>query len=177
MLKSALLLMVLSGKAFADSSPAIRIDGDERFVLQVRACLDLLSRKAKLEYRLVRKYVGVISQGNRSGMFAWEDPPRFQMSDKTAFYSLTWCAGSIVHDAYHSFLYQKYLPDDGSRTVGHKWSGFTSEKQAIQRQLRVLKKLDAAMHEINHLKTQDGTHGDLNGDGKLTIDDFNKRDW
>ncbi len=63
---------------------------------------------------IIENNVGVISQHGKSGMLAWETPPRYQMSDKTAYYSLTWCAGTIAHDAYHSFLYKKYLPNNGN---------------------------------------------------------------
>ncbi len=159
------------------SRSTILIEGDDKFVLQVQLCLDLLEKKSKKEYRLITKHIGVISQNEKSGMLAWATPPRFQLSKKTAFYSLTWCAGAIAHDAYHSFLYQKHLPENGKPTLRRKWAGFASEKKAIKFQLRVMEKIGASAGELNYLKSQDGLHGDINGDGKLTKEDYDKRDW
>jgi hypothetical protein len=158
-------------------SHSIDIEGNEKYRKQVKSCLDLLALKAKKEYELIENNVGVISQHGKSGMRAWENPPLYQMSDKTAYYSLTWCAGTIAHDAYHSFLYKKHSLNNGKRTPYNKWAGFSSEKQATDFQLKVMKKIGASPHEVDYLRTLDGTHGDVNGDGKLTQEDYKQRDW
>lgn len=177
-----ILLLVLfsatcSSASVRESLPPILLEGDDKFVSQVRSCLDLLKNKSKKEYKLITKHIGVIVQHEKSGMLAWATPPRFQLSEKTAFYSLTWCAGAIAHDAYHSFLYQKHLPRNGKHTPSHKWAGFASEKKAIKFQIRVMTKIGASDRELNYMKSQDGLHGDVNGDGKLTKEDYDKRDW
>lgn len=158
-------------------SHSINIEGSERYRKQVKSGLDLLASKAKKEYEFIENHIGVISQHEKSGMVAWENPPRYQMSNRTAFYSLTWCAGTIAHDAYHSFLYKKHSPQNGKRTPYNKWAGFASERQAIDFQIKVMKKIGASSHEIDYLKSLDGTHGDVNGDGKLTREDYELRDW
>lgn len=156
---------------------SIRVEGSERYKEQVKNCLDLIAKKSKKEYQLIEENIGVISQHGKSGMRAWETPPRYQMSDKTAFHSLSWCAGTIAHDAYHSFLYKKHLPQNGKRTDYNKWAGFSSEKKAIEFQIIVMRNIDARPSEIAYLKSLDGTHGDVNGDGKLTKEDYELRDW
>ncbi len=156
---------------------AIEIEGSLKYRKQIESCLNLLMNEAKKDYKLIEDHIGIISQNDRSGMRAWEKPPRYQMSDTTAFYSLTWCAGTIAHDAYHSFLYQKYSPIGGGKPPYEKWAGFSSEKKSIDFQLTVMRKIGASGHEINYLKSLDGTHGDVNGNGKLDNDDYKLRDW
>jgi hypothetical protein len=78
---------------------SIKVEGTSKYIKHVQRCLDLLASKSKEEYIFVELYVGVISQHGKSGMRAWENPPRYQMGDLTAYYSHTWCAGSIAHDA------------------------------------------------------------------------------
>jgi hypothetical protein len=156
---------------------AIEIEGSLKYRKQVEGCLNLLSKKAKIEYKMIKDNIGIISQNGKSGMRAWENPPRYQMSDRTAFYSLTWCAGTIAHDAYHSFLYKKYSPVGGGKPPYEKWAGISSEKKSIDFQLSVMGKIGASGHEINYLKSLDGTHGDVNGDGKLDNEDYRLRNW
>lgn len=161
------------------SSPvyAISIEGDARYEAQLTQCLDLLAKKANDDYQFITDYIGVIAQGNRSGMRAWENPPRYEMSDKTAFYSVTWCAGTIAHDAYHSYLFHKHKPANGGKTPYEKWGGFAAEREAIDFQIKVMKKIGASAHELNYLGTLDGTHGDTNKDGKLNSKDYEQRNW
>ena len=163
--------------AFGTNVHAITIEGNNKYKTEVKKCLRLLSLKARFEYELVEEYIGVIHQSNKSGMKAWENPPRYLMSDTTAFYSVTWCASTIAHDAYHSYLYQKYMPNNGERTPYEKWGGFEAERAAIKYQEKVMKKIGSSNHEINYLKTLDGTHGDSNKDGKLDSNDYKQRSW
>lgn len=162
---------------FSSNSYSIEIEGSYKYREQVENCLDLLSRKAPKEYKFVKNHIGVISQNSKSGMRAWENPPRYQMSDTTAFYSLSWCAGTIAHDAYHSFLYKKYSPGDGGKPPYEEWAGIPAEIKSIDFQLSVMRKIRASNHEINYLKSLDGTHGDVNGDGKLNNEDYKLRNW
>ena len=162
---------------YGTNASAITIEGNSKYKTQVKKCLKLLSIKARTEYRLVKKHIGVIYQSDKSGMNAWENPPRYLMSDRTAFYSITWCASTIAHDAYHSYLYQKYKPSNSKKTPYDKWGGFKAEKEAIKYQEKVMKKIGSSNHEINYLKKLDGTHGDYNKDGKLDSTDYKKRNW
>jgi len=170
-----ILLLILS--VLSINVGAIIVEGDDAYRNQVNKCLKLLSLKANNEYKLVEKYIGIISQHGKSGMKAWEIPPRYNMSDKTAFYSVTWCACTIAHDAYHSFLYQKYKTSNNKQPPYDKWGGFKAERLAIKFQNHVMKKIGSSNHEINYLKTLDGTHGDTNNDGKINSEDYEQRTW
>ncbi len=156
---------------------ALTVQGNRGYQKQVQQCLDVLKSKAPNDYDFITQYIGIIKQNSRSGMRAWLSPPQFDMSDVTAFYSVTWCAGSIAHDAYHSYLYQKHKPVSGGHPAYDKWAGFEAERQAIAYQIKVMEKIGAASHEITHLKSQDGTHGDVNKDGKITAEDYQNRTW
>ena len=173
-MKSILILLLLS---FGANVHAITVEGNSKYKVQVEKCLKLLSSKARSEYELIKEHIGIIQQSNKSGMKAWENPPRYLMSDKTAFYSVTWCASTIAHDAYHSYLYQKYMPGNGGKPPYKKWGGFEAEREAIKYQEQVMKKIGSSNYEINYLKTLDGTHGDANKDGKLDSTDYKQRSW
>lgn len=155
----------------------ILITGSEAFKVRTGECLDLLFEKYRESYKFIRKHVGVIAQSRISGMVAWHDPPMYQMSNTTASYSLTWCASSIAHDAYHSFLYKKFRPKSGARTPERYWADFKAEKLAINYQKRVAKKIKAPSHELKYLESLDGTHADIDGDGTITLRDYAERDW
>lgn len=169
----ALLFQV--GSAY--SRHKIIINGNPSYKHHVSGCLDLLAKKYPEAYQFSLKYIGVIAQAQASGMIAWSHPPVYHMSDKTAFYSLTWCASSIAHDAYHSYLYKKYKPHGSQRTPDRYWADFKAERKAIQYQIRVAKKIGSSKHELDYLGTLDGKHADVNGDGIITLKDRADRDW
>jgi hypothetical protein len=159
------------------SVSAMEIEGSQKYTRQVEQCLALLRTKAADDYAFVLGNIGVIAQNERSGMLAWANPPRYQMSDVTAFYSLTWCAGTIAHDAYHAYLYRQYQAEHSQRPPYEVWGGVAAEKLAIDFQLQVMQKIGASAHELNYLKSLDGTHGDVNKDGKLDGQDYQQRTW
>jgi hypothetical protein len=155
----------------------ISIKGNTSYVQQVNLCLDTLASRSKQDYDFVVEHIGIISQNSRSGMNAWENPPRYDMSDQTAFASASWCASTIAHDVYHSFLYIKHRTSPSKRTEYDLWGGFDAEREAIAYQLQTALRIGSPPHEIDYLKSLDGTHGDVNGDGKLTSEDYKARNW
>ncbi len=170
--------VVLSkAKAPNAASHTISIRGNANYVQQVNLCLDTLASRSKQDYDFVVEHIGIISQNSRSGMIAWENPPRYDMSDQTAFASAPWCASTIAHDAYHSFLYKKFKTSPTKRTEYDLWGGFDAEREAIAYQLQTAIRIGSPPHEIDYLKSLDGTHGDVDGDGKLTSEDYKKRNW
>jgi len=84
------------------SSTPAEIVGTDRFEKQVEDAMELLRHHSPDTHRLIQTYVGVIQQGEKSGMCTPMGPPKFEMADPTTFHSITWCAGSIAHDAFHS---------------------------------------------------------------------------
>ncbi|MCM8766701.1 MAG: hypothetical protein NC917_06120 [Candidatus Omnitrophica bacterium] len=91
-------------------------------------------------------------------MGPFKNPPVFFLSPKSAFYSITWCASIIAHDAYHSKLYHDYREKYERPIPYNIYSGFETEKKV-------------------HCISLDGTHPDVNKDGKIDINDYNLMDW
>ncbi len=110
-------------------------------------------------------------------MWAFSNPPVFEMADPTTFASVTWCAGSIAHDALHSKQYHDFKATHGAPVPSEVWTGKKSELACIAFQLEVLEKIGAPERELEHLKQLDGRHYDVNGDGKYSMEDYWQRDW
>lgn len=176
-----LLLLVFNAlsiaQAFGDDYNGIRISGDKEYVTQVKASLELINRSAPEEFANIRRYVGIIEQNERSGMLAYAEPPKYQMSKVTAFYSLTWCAGTIAHDAHHSKLYHDYKESHGGLVPDNVWIGKEAEMKCIAYQSMVLQKIDAPQQELIYLKTLDGSYYDIDKDGDYDEEDYIKRNW
>ena len=146
---------------------AVQIIGNADFVAQTRLALYLLETRAPDAYQKVQTYVGIIMQGEHSGMWAWEDPPRYEVGDRTAFASVTWYASTIAHDATHSELYHN----------GQEWEGIPVEQFCNAYQLEVLKQIGAPQGEIDYMAGLDGNHCDVDGDGDCDQADYENRDW
>ena len=72
---------------FEWSSNPPEIVGTDRFKKQVEGALELLQLNSPNAYHVVQTYVGVIQQGEKSGMRASLNPPKFEMADSTTFHS------------------------------------------------------------------------------------------
>ena len=143
-----LLLVMLSipGPARFDS---LRISGNPRFQQQVSSALSLLRGRSPDGYQIVTNNIGIIAQAKHSGMAAYRDPPTFDLNDRTAFYSVTWCAGSIAHDSMHSKLYFDYRrAHAGASVPDNVWIGETVEKACTDHQHHVLLQIEAPSNEI-----------------------------
>ncbi len=160
------------------NSGAIVVKGSDAFVQQTTRALTLLHDRAPEAYKKVQTYIGIIEETDHSGMAAYENPPRYEVSDKTAFYSLTWYASTIAHDATHSELYHQYRAAHQTNNVpDNAWTGIDIEKACNAYQLAVLKQIGGPSSEIDYLAGLDGTHCDVNHDGKCDIQDDRQRDW
>lgn len=148
----------------------IEIAGSLSFVDQIRDALNLLSEALPN----IQQYIDRIEQGNRTGMTAYKT---LVLTRKTAMYSLTWCAGTLVHEAYHSQLYHEYRDAHGLPVPDDAWTGQQREMECIAHQLSIMRQLGAPQHEVDHLLSRDGTHFDINQDGLYTWEDYYARDW
>lgn len=157
-------------------SPPV-VTGSEKFRVHVAKALKLIEKKAPKAYAMIKGNVAVINQAKRSGMWAYNNPPTFDVADKTSFYSVTWCAASIGHDALHSKMYHDYLKAKGGPVPATVWTGQKAEIKCIAFQLDLLKKIGAPKHEVDYCATLDGTHSDVDKDGDYDWDDYFKRDW
>ena len=150
------------------------IVGSSRFCAQVHDALRLLKERDADAYAIVTKYVGRIQEGQRSGMWAYKTPPTYEMSDNTAFYSLTWCAATIAHDSFHSKLYHDYRNANHVPVPDAVWTGKTAEGQCMKHQVAVMKRIGASSSEIDHAQAH------LSGDyvqNNETWADYHKRKW
>jgi len=156
----------------------VDVTGSEEFVQQTRAALELLAAKAPDAYQKILTYVGVIGQGEHSGMWAFETPPRYEVGDATAFSTLTWYASTIAHDSTHSQLYYEYLRANPGQSVPQDaWADVESERFCNAYQLDVLTRIGAPASEIEYLAGLSGDHCDVDHDGDCDWDDYYARDW
>ena len=151
----ATAMLRVSGCASRELTPAghfdsLVIQGTPPFVDQVEQSLALLKARAPAGYAIVTNYVGIIQQYQHSGMEVHNHPPIFQLNTNSAFASVTWCAGVIAHDSFHSKLYfdfkrqhpeVKWIPD---KTYG----GEQAERVCLAHQLLVLIDIGAPDREI-----------------------------
>jgi hypothetical protein len=107
-------------------------------------------------------------------MWAYRTPPTFEMSDRTAFYSVTWAAATIAHDSFHSKLYHDYRKAHGGSVPDAVWTGTAAEQQCMQHQLEVMARIGATQWEIGHAKRQAGGHYVKDGE---TWNEYQQRKW
>jgi hypothetical protein len=171
------MLLWIRARSLESDFYGVQIRGDKAFIERVEGSLKLLREKSPDAFQLTRRFAPRIAESSRSGMRAYADPPTFDLSPKTANYSDTWCAGSIAHDTYHSKLYHEYLDAHNGPVPDEEWSGKAKELECIHYQARVLRDIGAPPSEITYVDQLDGSHFDLNGDGKETWIDYWLRDW
>jgi hypothetical protein len=150
------------------------IIGSMQYSNQVRQALLLLEARDTNAYAIVTNYIGQIKEGEHSGMEAYLTPPVYEMSDRTAFYSLTWCAATIAHDSFHSKLYHDYQKAHGDPVPDEIWTGRAAEQKCMKHQLAVMECIGATQNEMDWAKKQ--------ADGHYVKDnenwsDFNNRKW
>jgi hypothetical protein len=175
LLSLASLLNADNAPDWSKSPPTV--NGAPKVRAQIEAALVLIKEKAPEAHALIQKNVAIIAEGERSGMWAYKTPPTYEISSTSALYSISWCAGTIAHDAYHSKLYHDYLNAKGAPVPDDVWTGTAAEKLCIAFQLSVLKKIGAPKHEIEYCIKLNGKHYDVNKDGKYDWDDYFKRKW
>jgi hypothetical protein len=156
----------------------VDVRGDEGFVEQTRAALELLAADAPDAHQKILTFVGVIEQGQHSGMWAFENPPRYEVGEATASSSLTWYASTIAHDATHSELYYTYRQAHPGQAIPQEaWADVASERFCIAYQLDVAARIGAPASETEYLASLTGDHCDVDLDGDCDWDDYYARDW
>ena len=143
-----------SDAAYAD----VKVVGSERFQRQIRAALTLLMYKDQDGFLMVKKYLRRIKEANHSGTQVHEIPPTFYFAPQSAFHSLTWCAGDLVHEAYHCKLYRDYVDNHGFPVPAEAYGGKEAEKQCIKQQVATLEKIGGSMRELLSLKGPVGSY-------------------
>lgn len=170
-----MLLLIVACSTCSNAEIMVpEIAGSLRFSNQVHQALTLLRANDTNAYCIVTNYVGRIQEGARSGMWAYKTPPTFEMSATTAYYSVTWCAAAIAHDAFHSKLYHDYRKVHGRIVPDAVWTGKDAEQKCMKHQLMVMERIGSSQWEINYAKKQaDGSYAKE----KETWQDYQKRTW
>lgn len=142
-----------SAPANTPSSTPIKISGDAACISSTTDALKLLSDKAPTHYATVIKYIGIIAcQSAGSGMFAYENPPRYVVGDATRNAGTIWYAGTIAHDAGHSKLYHDYLDaHPGGGVPDDVWTGQSAEATCLAAQADALKEIGADQSTIDYV--------------------------
>ena len=170
-----LLFLNVSSTRYVDG---LEVVGNSRFQEQVKGALALLREKSPDAYEIITNHIRAIVQARRSGMRLDLAKPTFELANPTAYYSLTWCASCIAHDSMHSKIYHDYMRAHAGVRKPEDWSSHVEEeKKCNAHQLQVLRDLGAPFVEIDHCASQDGTHADVNRDGKYDWDDYEKGKW
>ena len=120
----------------------MRVLGDTACVTQTNTMLAYMERTSIQDYRYVRRLIGIIECGDHSGVFVWEQPPRFTAGPGVRGRSITWYAGSLVHDACHVQQFKKKKP----------FTGESAEKECLLIQQAALQRLGAPPEEYVSLR-------------------------
>ena len=155
-------------KANKSAQTAITIIGDADFTERTRNALSLIEKDAPEFYKMVTTYVGIIQSAEKSGMRAYANPPTFEVGLRTSRSPVSWYASSIVHDAYHSKLYNDYRKKNNGPVPSEIWTGRKAEDACLSVQEDFLKTIHAPEHQIRHV--QNGKHVDY-------FSNYKNRDW
>lgn len=139
--------------------PTLYVKGGGYCLEKTNEALHLLKDKASSHYDNVGKYIGLIecsSRRARSGMYPWEDPPRFRVRRDIFDTDAIWYAGAIVHDACHSQQYHDYLANNpGSKYVPRSvYSEKEAEAECLQIQYDALKKIGARQEVLDFIQNE-----------------------
>ena len=149
----------------------IEIIGNESFTRQLTKAMYLLKYKSFDNFLFVKKYLGRIKQtkiaDGRRGMSVRENPPTWYANNVSVMPSLKWCAGVLVHEANHSYLYSSYKKKYKTNRVPlNVYGEANGELSCNKKQADAMKDIGSSKRKIEWLLSQDGKHGDMDGDGK-----------
>lgn len=122
----------------------IKMTGSGKFIEKTIDALEFIRRKSKEDYKKIIKYLKGIKQSRQSNMNIYK--AIFNVNIKSAYHSIEWYAGIIVHDVYHYYLHN---------IEGFKWKPKNYKKHehlCMDEQIRFLKKAKAPDWMINHVK-------------------------
>jgi len=134
-----------------DTTPVdMLVDGNEECQQGVYKALNLLKSKDLEHFDFVLKYIKKITcteSGAGTGMYAFENPPRYQIGMTTVRQSVEWFAGTIVHDANHAKLYQDALTSLGY-VPNEAWTGAQAELKCLEIQKTALTRIGGTKEDI-----------------------------
>ena len=146
----------------------ILIFGTDEFVEKTEDALFFIKEKSPRSYELVTNYVSIIQSAEKSGMRAYNNPPTFEVGSRTARSNLRWYASTIVHDAYHSKLYNDYRKKFNRKVPSEIWTGRNAENACLSVQEDFMKDAGAPERVIKYI--QKGRTRDY-------FSDYKNRNW
>lgn len=162
------------GGCHRESISVPEVVGSERFKEEVHRAIVLLQERDLAAYAILTNNVGRIKESQRSGMWAYATPPVYEMSDATAFHSVTWCAATIAHDSYHSKLYHGYRSAHSGPVPDAAWTGAAAEQECMKHQLEVMHRIGASDWEIHYARTLADGHYVTNA---ASWQEYENRKW
>lgn len=131
----------------------IKIIGDSNCITSTNQALTLLKTKASVHYNIIIKFMGVIQcVASGSGMYAWENPPRYVVGKATINAGTIWYAGTLVHDACHSKEYHDYLLTHSGTVPSSIYTGKSAEALCLNAQYDALVKIGATKPTLDYVK-------------------------
>lgn len=140
----------------------IHIVGSDNFIKKTKLAIDLIANTNKeLNYLvIVNKYIGAISESEKSGMDVNSIPPTFNVGAKTYNMDVYWYASCIVHDAHHSELFFNNKP----------YTGKEAELECLELQIKFLVDSNGPKSYINYIKN-------LINDNVDYYSNYSNRNW
>ena len=132
---------------------SIIIEGSDYFESKTFEALYVIQLKSLEKYHIVLKYIDKIEQqkqGKLMGMYSWTKT--YVASKDTYCSQREWYAGSIVHESYHSKLYNDYFEKYGSIVPHHIYGGEEAEYACLEYQISFLEEIYADKYLINSAK-------------------------
>lgn len=132
----------------------IEIIGNDNFIEQTRAALDLLQFKAPDYFKMVVDNMGIILRVKTGSSIQVEKtPPRFFASDRLFESGTAWYAGDIVHDANHARQWRTYHYAHHPNEIVPRdvYYGEKAERECIAVQAKALAEIGAPQDQIDWL--------------------------
>ena len=128
----------------------IEIKGDQYCKDKVNEALDFMKDNSPKFYTKVITYIGVIecTDKNKSSYISI-DTPTVTLADMKFFVTVTQLAGTLVHEAHHSELYNQYkIKNKVNEVPTEIHSGRKAEEQCVNETIKFLKEVNAPTNEI-----------------------------
>jgi len=146
----------------------IEIIGSNNFKQEITKALELIKQVSPQDYKMVTDNIQIIryvKNHSNHGVLPQLQKPTFDVSDKDISHCTMWTASIIIHDAYHSKLYNEYKQLNPNKPVPDAvWMGEKAEKQCMDVQKNFLIKAKAPKNLIDYID-------------KVSNDIFNPQYW
>lgn len=136
-----------------DFQNPVIVSGNDICQKNSEEALKILSDRNVEDFNFVASNLGKIECAvSGSGVYPWEDPPRFKVGVATSNAEPVWYASVLVHESCHIEQYKKGAGKKPSGNVSaEEYSGEKAEIACLGAQLESLKKLEASQSKIDYV--------------------------